>query len=81
VSCNLRGAAKKIAAEEIPSPPPKPKPVPTDIDCPECGSKLLIREGRSGKFLGCSGYPKCRHTDEVPADMPTPKPAPAPATS
>jgi DNA topoisomerase-1 len=79
VSCNLRGDAKKIAAEEIPAPPPKPKPVPTDIDCPECGNKLLLREGRSGKFLGCSGYPKCRHTDEVPADMPIP--APSPATS
>lgn len=26
--------------------------IKTDIDCPECGEKLLIREGRYGKFYG-----------------------------
>lgn len=30
--------------------------------CPECGEDLVIREGRRGKFIGCSGYPKCRYT-------------------
>ena len=35
----------------------------TDIDCPECGKKkLLMRAGRTGEFLGCSGYPDCRFT-------------------
>lgn len=29
--------------------------------CPECGSMLLEREGKHGKFLGCSGYPECKH--------------------
>ncbi|WP_432698652.1 type I DNA topoisomerase [Marinobacterium sp. YM272] len=31
-------------------------PTPTDIDCPECGRKMMIRTGSTGVFLGCSGY-------------------------
>ena len=27
--------------------------------CPRCGGKLVEREGKYGKFLGCSNYPKC----------------------
>ena len=41
----------------------------TDIDCEECGKPMVIRSGRRGKFLGCSGYPKCKHTAEVPAKL------------
>ena len=29
--------------------------------CPRCGSKLVERNGRYGKFIGCSGYPKCKY--------------------
>ncbi len=36
-----------------------------DEDCPECGEQLIIRSGRSGKFVGCSGYPDCRYTRAV----------------
>ena len=36
-----------------------------DEDCPECGKQLIIRSGRSGKFVGCSGYPDCRYTRAV----------------
>ena len=43
--------------------------VPTDIDCDECGKPMVIRSGRRGKFLGCSGYPKCKNTSEVPAKL------------
>ena len=32
-------------------------PIATDIDCDECGKPMVIREGRRGKFLGCTGYP------------------------
>lgn len=39
--------------------------IKTDIDCPECGEKLLIREGRYGKFYGCSAYPKCKYTKPI----------------
>ena len=30
--------------------------------CPECGKPMVIREGRYGKFLACTGYPKCKNT-------------------
>jgi DNA topoisomerase-1 len=33
----------------------------TDEACPQCGKNLIIRLGRYGKFLGCSGYPGCRY--------------------
>ncbi|MDX2160669.1 MAG: type I DNA topoisomerase [bacterium] len=32
-------------------------------DCPVCGKPLIIRYGRFGKFIGCSDYPNCRHTE------------------
>jgi ssDNA-binding Zn-finger/Zn-ribbon topoisomerase 1 len=44
-------------------------PITTDIDCDECGKPMIIRTGRRGKFLGCSGYPKCKNTAEVPAKL------------
>ena len=31
--------------------------------CPECGQELVIRWGRYGKFVSCSGFPACRHTE------------------
>jgi DNA topoisomerase-1 len=43
--------------------------IATDIDCDECGKPMIIRNGRRGKFLGCSGYPKCKNTAEVPAKL------------
>ncbi|HHM23582.1 MAG TPA: type I DNA topoisomerase, partial [Bacteroidetes bacterium] len=30
--------------------------------CPECGSPLVIKWGRNGKFIACSNYPECRYT-------------------
>ena len=41
----------------------RPQPQPIERPCPECGKPLLIRTGRRGPFVGCSGYPKCRHTE------------------
>ncbi len=29
--------------------------------CPECGSELVIRNGRYGKFIACSNYPECKY--------------------
>jgi DNA topoisomerase-1 len=34
-------------------------------NCPKCGEELLIRNGRFGKFIGCSGFPECRHTEQI----------------
>jgi DNA topoisomerase-1 len=67
-SVNLRGEAKKRAEVEMPQPA-KPKPVPTDIPCDECGSPMLIRVGRTGKFLGCSNYPKCKAAKPLPPEL------------
>ena len=30
--------------------------------CPKCGKPLLVKTGRFGKFIACSGYPECKHT-------------------
>jgi DNA topoisomerase-1 len=32
-------------------------------DCPKCAKPLLFRYGRYGKFVGCTGFPECRHTE------------------
>ena len=37
--------------------------IKNDIDnniCPRCGSSLIVRQGKYGKFYGCSNYPKCK---------------------
>jgi ssDNA-binding Zn-finger/Zn-ribbon topoisomerase 1 len=33
--------------------------------CPKCGRNLIVRRGPRGSFLGCSGYPRCRYTQEL----------------
>ncbi len=33
-----------------------------DEPCPECGTNLIIREGRFGRFIGCPAYPECKYT-------------------
>jgi DNA topoisomerase-1 len=33
--------------------------------CPKCGKSLVERNGKNGAFLGCSGFPKCRHTQNL----------------
>lgn len=35
---------------------------PTGDVCPRCGKPLIIRTGRFGKFIACSGYPICKYT-------------------
>ena len=62
---NLRGEAKKRAEAENPTPP-RPKPIPTDVPCDECGEHMVIRNSRSGQFLGCSKYPKCKFSKPIP---------------
>ncbi|MFX0119524.1 MAG: topoisomerase DNA-binding C4 zinc finger domain-containing protein [Promethearchaeota archaeon] len=33
--------------------------------CPECKKPLKVREGKYGKFWGCTGYPECRFTRNI----------------
>ncbi len=48
----------------------------TDIVCEKCGRKMVVKNGRFGKFLACPGYPECKNTMPVPEDevkQPCPK--------
>lgn len=49
-------------AEEL-MPEMKTGPEPIGRQCPDCGKELVIRWGRYGKFIACSGFPDCRHTE------------------
>lgn len=40
--------------------------VPTDENCDICGKQMVIRWGRFGQFLACSGFPQCRYTKSLP---------------
>ena len=43
--------------------------------CPECGKEMAVRWNRYGRFLGCTGYPECRHTQSLDDEKkPEPKP-------
>ncbi len=33
--------------------------------CPDCGSEMVIKLGRFGKFKACSNYPTCKHTEAI----------------
>ncbi|MDB5297419.1 MAG: topA, partial [Phycisphaerales bacterium] len=61
--------AAKITGSIPAGPAAKPTNVATNIDCDECGKPMIVRQGRRGPFLGCSGYPKCKNTGEVPAKL------------
>ncbi|GBD92828.1 DNA topoisomerase 1 [bacterium BMS3Abin05] len=40
----------------------------TEETCPECGKPLVVKWGRNGKFLACSGYPECKYTRPLKED-------------
>lgn len=39
----------------------------TDEVCEKCGKPMVIRRGRFGKFLACSGFPECKNTKRLPS--------------
>ncbi|MBR3346506.1 MAG: topoisomerase DNA-binding C4 zinc finger domain-containing protein, partial [Solobacterium sp.] len=41
------------------------KPEEVGEACPDCGSPLVYRLGRYGKFISCSAFPKCRYTRQI----------------
>lgn len=56
-TANIEGGDEPVEAfvpEEVP-----------DRACPTCGSKLFLRQGRYGKFIGCSQYPKCKYIESL----------------
>jgi DNA topoisomerase-1 len=40
----------------------------TDIKCEKCGSPMVIKWGRNGRFLACSAYPSCKSTRPLPEE-------------
>jgi len=36
--------------------------ITTDVKCNKCGKPMIVKEGRFGQFLACSGYPECKNT-------------------
>jgi DNA topoisomerase-1 len=53
---------KKAQAE---MPVAKTEPEKVGRICPDCGHDLVIRWGRYGKFISCSNFPACRHTEAL----------------
>ncbi len=37
----------------------------SDVVCERCGAKMVIKQGKYGKFLACPNYPKCRNTKNL----------------
>ena len=58
----LTEAEKKIGENSIEIPPEE-----TDIICEKCGSRMVVRNGRFGKFAACPNYPTCRNTKPLTA--------------
>lgn len=62
--CKTIQAADRNTGEPL---PPKPPPKSTGLTCPRCNKKeLVVRSGKRGEFISCSGYPRCRMT--LPAE-------------
>ena len=53
----LKSAEAVIGKDKITVEPEK-----TDIICEKCGSVMVVRNGRFGKFAACPNYPKCKNT-------------------
>jgi DNA topoisomerase-1 len=43
---------------------------PTDFICEKCGKPMVIKWGKHGSFIACSGYPECSNTREVAPESP-----------
>ncbi len=55
--------AEDIKKAQAEMPVTKSGPEPIGRNCPDCGKELVIRYGRFGKFISCSGFPECRYTE------------------
>lgn len=55
--------AETVKRAEAEMPEQNMGPEPIGRQCPDCGHELVIRWGRYGKFISCSNFPACRHTE------------------
>jgi DNA topoisomerase-1 len=46
---------------------------PTDQVCEKCGKPMVIKWGRFGQFLSCSGYPDCKNAKPMPTGVKCPR--------
>jgi DNA topoisomerase I len=42
---------------------------PTGLNCEKCGKPLVIKWGKHGSFIACTGYPECTYTRELTVDL------------
>ncbi|MFA4843037.1 MAG: type I DNA topoisomerase [Candidatus Omnitrophota bacterium] len=52
----------------------KKEVVTTDEICQNCGRPMIIKWGRKGKFLSCSGYPECKYSKSITSGVKCPEP-------
>lgn len=57
------GFAPKVERAKAEMPATKAELEKIGRSCPDCGHDLVIRWGRYGKFISCSNFPTCRHTE------------------
>jgi DNA topoisomerase-1 len=60
--------ARDLERAEIEMRDVKREERPTDLVCDRCGKPMVIKWGRRGEFLACSGYPECRNTTNFTRD-------------
>jgi DNA topoisomerase I len=48
--------------------------IPTEYNCEVCTKGMVIKWGRFGKFLACSGFPECKSTRSIPSGYKCPEP-------
>jgi DNA topoisomerase-1 len=48
--------------------PPEPQTTETDVVCDKCGRPMVVKGGKFGPFLGCSGYPECKNVVNIRKD-------------
>ncbi|MDY0042370.1 MAG: type I DNA topoisomerase, partial [Desulforhabdus sp.] len=46
----------------------------TEEKCDKCGLPMVLKRGRFGDFLACSGYPQCKNTRSIGTGIPCPRP-------
>jgi DNA topoisomerase-1 len=47
----------------------KLKDEPAGVDCEKCGRPMVIKMGKYGKFMACSGFPDCRNAQPIKATI------------
>ena len=60
---SLEQAEKNMESKRI-----KVEDIPTDEICEKCGRPMVIKSGRYGKFVACSGFPECRNAHPLVKD-------------